>query len=672
MVRRRFATHLAALHLLLFCAWSSADTPLVIAELDARRTAAEADADQASAEHELAAWKLTQLLDLRSRGYASWQEVAEQEVSAKSAVAAAQAATQYHEAVLEWQARLTHSNSQRALGESECVWLYMPGSARLVASIPTDIATRALSKRHLENLRSESQSIAEIDLSALEASVKKAQREIDYRRTEDNAELLNGAVLSLRLAAAKVESAKARKAEAAIITRRMALISASLDKGQAESEEPSPAIAQLGTPFVDATSDADLDRLAVAMATDNFAANKQIAWLQLQRDVVSDKIDSLKKLSDHLGGDQRELEEANKKKTDLEQQIVHAQDLLKLRKQIASEHPRTSNASTTESVESAELSPLDLARYADANVVRHFLELKQLKLKRESKLAAVQAQRGYLVERCRRVELIPEDARPPKELGDLRRKVQGAEIQLAIVEADLALLDHEQQRFCRQVESQRGDQYQLVQTDHGRFIGRDQFEVGASLIATVGFVGAQGVSPKLPTIYPYIESPTIIQCMTDDLVQGLDPAIQIDAGPADELHQDDSDQDDASQGETHLTSFGWRLTTDGFAFSPNRFCYRPFSLRAEYLQYRWAASHHWRSVRLYRRRSFSSYEPYSYNFWWHSPSWYRVYRPARLDSCGGDYWNRSAYPSWSRIYSRPLSNYQGLRYSSGLGCGCFD
>jgi hypothetical protein len=645
----------------------------VIAELDVKRATAEADAAQANAKNELAAWKLTQLETLQSRGYASWQEVAEQEVSAKSAAATAQASARYHQAVLEWQARLAESNLQPTLRESESVRLFMPSSARLVAWIPTDVATHALSERHLENLRIEYQSVANVDLPALEASVKTAEREVAYRRTENDADLLKGAVLRLRLAKAECETARTRKEEAAIIARRMALMSESLDESQAEPEEPSPAIAQIGTRFVDATSDAELDQLAVAMATDNLAANEQLAWLKLQRDAVSDKIASLEEISSHFARDERELDDAKKKKTDLEVQIRHAQDVLKLRQQIASNYDRTSKTSATENIDSAESTPLDVAWCLDANVVRHLLELQHLKLQREARLAGAKAQHDYLVERCRRVELIPEDARPSKELGDLRRKVQGAQQQLAIVEADLVLLDREQKRFCRQVQSQRDDQYQLVQADHGQFISRDQFEVGAGLIAVVGFVGPMGLSAKLPTMCPYIESSTILQCMTELSVQALDPTLQIDGQPGIGFNDDDSRQGGDSLGETHLTSFGWRLATNGFVFPSDRFCYRPFSFRQEYFNHRWASYHCWRSVSMNRHRSFGSYEPYSFGFCWQSPLWSRVYCPTIPYS---SYPYPAVYSNRSRIYSpvyaRPLSAYRGFRFSSGLGCRCFD
>jgi hypothetical protein len=673
MVHRLIAIHLAALHVIVCCSWSSAATSLVIAELEAKRAIAEADAAQANAEKELAAWKLSQSKALRSRGHASWQDVAEQEVSAKSATASAQASAQYHQAVLEWQARLAKSNLQPTLKESESVKLYMPRSARLVAWIPTEVATHDLSERHLKNLRMEYQSVANIDLSSLEASTKSAEREVAYRRTENDADLMRGAILRLRLAKAEYESARTRKEKAAIIARRMALISESLEKSQADTEE-SPAISQLGTRFVDATSDGELTRLTVAMATDNRSVNKKLAWLKLQRDAVSDKIESLEDLSNHFGADDRELGDAKKKKTDLELQIRHAQDVLKLRQQIASDYERTSKTRPTESIESAESTPLDVAWFADADIVRHLLELQQLKLQREAKLAAATAQHDYLVERLRRVERIPEDSRPPKELDDLRHKVQAAQQQLAIADGDLVLLDREQQRFCRQVESQRGDQYQLVQADHGEFISREQFEIGARLIAAVGFVGQGGLSPKLPTMCPYIESPTVLRCMSQLRVQALDTTTQIDGRAGFELGHDDPQQSGELIGETHLTSYGLRWGECDFTFSSDRFCYRPFSLRRVHLDHRWAPYDCWRSTSVYQCRSFGNYEPYSFGFCGQSIFWHPVYCPTRLYPCRRSY--QTAYPTWGNIYSpayaSPLSAYRGFRYSSGLGCCCFD
>ena len=124
-------------------------------------------------------WKrgrTAQLKELQSRGHASWQEVAKQEVAAKSAAAVAQAAEQYHQDVLGWQARVAQLNLPQTLIESEAVKLYLPHSSRLVAWIPTEVATSELSKRHLEKLQTEYQSASNINLASLESATATAQR----------------------------------------------------------------------------------------------------------------------------------------------------------------------------------------------------------------------------------------------------------------------------------------------------------------------------------------------------------------------------------------------------------------------------------------------------------------------------------------------------------------
>lgn len=665
MVRRLVATQLVALHLVLVCSWSSADSPLVSDELQVKRATAQADAQQAAAAHELAEWKLSQLLKMQSLGYASWQEIAEQKITVKSTAATAEAAAAYSQAVIDWQASTAQSDSQSQLDDCEFIHLYMPGSPRLVAAIPSDVANADVCERHLEQLRKDAESIAQIDLAALESAVAKAEREVAFRRGEDNADLLQGALLRLRLAEATLASSQARKAEGEILARRIAMVDADRDEPASELRKPSPAVAEIGTQFTDATNSHRLQQLAVAMASDSLAASKQLAWLELQRDIVAERIESISQLQNRLSSDEQQLEQAQQKKSDLEQQIAHAQDLLKLREQIAGNYQAAVTSPAEEEGEPATSNPLELASLADANVVRHFLYLRELKLEREAKLASAQAQHDYLIERRGRVQQIPKDARPPKELADLDHKIQTAELQMEILRADLALLQQEQQRYCRQVKSQRSGQYQLVQLDRGLFIGREQFEVAASLIAAVGLVGNAELTPATPKMFPYVESSTVLQCMMGGGVQPIGPI-----KPA--------DQPEDSEGETQLTSFGWRLTTDGFAFSPDRFCYRPFSLRQEYLHYRWAATHQWRGDRLSWRRSFSAWEPYHYTYWWHSPQWYRVYRPARLGDCLGDRWTRAPYPSWSRIYapaySRVLDGYRGYGYGypSRFGCGCFD
>ncbi len=256
MACRLITIPFAALQVALFCSTNFAATPLVVAELDAKREIAEADTARADAEHDLAVWQLTQLQALHSRGHASWQEVAQQEVTAKSLAAAAQASQQYLETVLKWQARLAKPDVRHSPQESECIQLYLPRSARLVASISIEVASPELSKRHLENLREEHQALSEIELSPLETAITKAKTAVDvYGRSTKDADRLSRAKIRLRFANAAYENARARKESATIIARRMALIRNSLDEQRSTRDEPSPTLREwvLGSSMVQVT-----------------------------------------------------------------------------------------------------------------------------------------------------------------------------------------------------------------------------------------------------------------------------------------------------------------------------------------------------------------------------------------------------------------------------------
>ena len=68
----------------------------------------------------------------------------------------------------------------------------------------------------------------------------------------------------------------------------------------------------------------------------------------------------------------------------------------------------------------------------------------------------------------KRIARIPQRLRAPKELDHIRHKVRGAQLQLEVVGSQIAALEQEQKRFERQLRSQRGERYQLVQVDNGQ------------------------------------------------------------------------------------------------------------------------------------------------------------------------------------------------------------
>jgi hypothetical protein len=487
-----------------------------------------------------------------------------------------------------------------------------------------------------------------------------------YGDSNKDANLLDQAKIRVRLADADFASAKARKESAAIIEMRMALIGKSLDKYQSNHGEPSPALARVGTRFVDATSDRELARLVGAMSIDESTASERIAWLKHQYEAALDRIDALQELAEYSHADPNELEQSKQLKSDLELKIGRAQELLAVKQQIAGDFQRKSELLPTNNVRQAESLALDNAWFAGANEARHCLQLQQLKLETAASLTAIKAERDYLVERLKRVERIDEQARPPKELEHSRHKVQGVEQQLAMVDRDLALLNSEQQRFYHQVKSQQGQQYRLVQADQGKFFSREQFEVAAGLIAVVGFVGEGELFHEMPSLYPYIESTTVFDCMSQLSIQAAGATEEFDSllswRPGNDLLR----QGAQSSWNTR-TSSGLRLATDGFSYAKDLFCYRPYEFWQVRGDQRWAAYDYFRPAATRGFRSFDPYDRYPFGSCGRSIFAYRVGSPTRASfPYRNSYLYRTAFPTRSILYSYPYAR------PSVLAGSCFD
>jgi hypothetical protein len=383
------------------------------------------------------------------------------------------------------------------------------------------------------------------------------------------------------------------------------------------------------------------------MARDETIASEQIAWLKHRRDAVLDRIDALQELSEYHRGDQAELDRGKTEETELQLQIGQAQEVFKVQQQIASEYEIALKPPSTSIVEQAKSMALDDDVWpADANAVRHWLELEQLMLRTAASFAAMEAQRDYLFERLNRVQRIPEKARPPKELDHLRDQVQGAEQQLKMIDRQLMLLRCEQDRFGYQLESQRGDPFQLVQVGNGTFLRREQFEVGEALIAAVGFVGLSGIFPRTSIRYPYIESTIMLDCMATLSIRSPEPASQIHNLCA-------------SSG-----GYGLRLATDGITYPQDRFCYVPYGLWPVHRDCGWAPCDYLHPA---SRRGFRSFDWLDReatglsrlnSFYWRSRCPTFPYR--------NSYLFQTAFPSRSLLYSNPnvlpVSAYKGFRH----------
>jgi hypothetical protein len=670
MLGRFVAIPAAALHIIVCCSASFAATPLVIAEIEAKRTMAQADAARADAEHDLAAWKLGQLETLRRLGHASWQEVAEQQVTVNSAKASAQASERFLKAVLEWQTRLEKLGPGHTPEDSECVQLYLPRSARLVAWIPADVANPELLNRHLENLHLQHESLLEIDLSSPETAIKTAQHAVqNTSHSAHNTHLRSQAEIRLRLAKAEYDSARARKKYAGIIARRVALIQASLDQ-RSQTDEPSFALTRVGTRLVDATSDRELAGLVTAMAMDDALASKQIAWLKGQHEAVVAQIDALQALEKYSSAVHDELDQVKQRKTDLDVEIERAQIGLRVHQQIADDYERTFELPPSGNVRQEKPTTLDDAWLADASTVRHSLQMTQLKLQATASRAATEAHCHYLVERLKRVEQIPEQARSPKELDHLRHRVKRFQQRLAIADCELELFHEEQQRLAMQLRSQQGPQYQLVQVGSGGIIRRQQFELQAALIATVGYVGDAGCVCIQPAMYPYFESTTLLDCMSYLNVQPnfttRESISRVGWEPTDGLL--------GRSATASRSAYGLRLATDGITYPSDLFCYWPDRFQPFPLDVRWATRASLCNSSACGFRTFDPYVRYPFAPSGQSIFSFRVGSPTRSSfPYRTNYLYRTAFPTRSHLYSSPAAGASpSFRYTPGLGESCFD
>lgn len=282
-------------------------------------------------------------------------------------------------------------------------------------------------------------------------------------------------------------------------------------------------------------------------------------------------------------------------------------------------------------------------------------------------LAAIKAERDYLVERLKRVEQIDEQARPPKELDHLCHKVQGVEQQIVVVDRELALLDSEQQRFYHQVKSQQGGQYQLVLAGHGGFISRAQFEVGAGLIAVIGFVGQGELFPERPSMYPYIESTTVLDCMSQLSIQALGARTELGSPSGWRSGYHFLRRNAQSSWDTPRTMSGLRLATVGISYAKDLFCYRPYGLWQVRPDRRWAPFNYSQPASTCGFQSFDPYDSYPFGSCGRSIFSYRVGGPTRSSfPYRSSYLYRTAFPTRSNLYSYPYAR------PSVLAGSCFD
>lgn len=611
---------------------SFAAVPLVTAERASNEAICHADFERTAAEMELAQWKLTQLEALQCRGHASWQEVAEQLVTVRAATARASAAKRLLQFLSE---SLACSNDPSSTPvDTESIPLYLPGSARLVGWIPAERASHQLVTRQLEDLTATHKSLLNIDFSPYVISIEKTERSLEaYSRSPSDAHHLRRAKIQLRLAKAEYELVQARKVSAAIVARRIKLLRTSLAK--LESSEPDLSIAQVGTTFVDCTSDRELAELVITMANEETTAIRHLEWLEQRRQAATSRIAKLEELSKYPAADARELEQARADTAAIDGLIRNAATQIQMYKHVAGAY--TARSLPVAEDKRQENSAIATDWRGDAAIVRHMLQLQQIRLQTTTEAEIVEAHHSYLRERMTRLERIEPTPRLTNELDDLRQNIKTTELRSKILLGQSALLEREKQRFLCQVRSQFGENFQLVQAADGEFLDRDELSAGAAAIAVVGIVGDYSrVFPKSSAAHAYLESTTILGCVASLTMHSHSLAAGVGRLATREPTYASLRANRQSSLWKTPASGGLRSATDGITYPIDLFCYSPHELWKLYPGYSVSTRDYLRSVSSFRTRipSYSSEYAFGIRRLDVSPARYR----RRANSYGGPWY----------------------------------
>ncbi len=505
-----YAATLVTTYLLSHAAALCAEKPLVVEELEVARNIAAAELQQALAEQALADWRLAQFEELRSKRHASWQELAEQEVATQAAQARTQAAEQFLRLVLEEQARLEAIGPFDSALDTECIRLFVPGSSRLAAWLPVEVASSELCRRHIEHLRSELEEVKAVEQSALLADIKTAEQAVaaGLRFAPDSVSTKRDKY-QLQLAEAKYDLAQARQNRARVITRRIEL---STEAQERHSDDTSSlALAEFGTRFVDMTVDRDLARLAQEMVSDHRLATIELDRLQHELQAILDRAAALETLSQvHNWTDTSELIRTRQQQAELAQELEELQEILAWSQQLANEYGPINEIDLGHDAGHTASSACGHEPAHDASMLRHSLELAYLRLYAAADRASVDAEKRYWLERLERVAGMSLESRHPEELERLNRTVEAVRLKLEFAEQKMLQLEREQQRVALQFDAQQREAYQLIQLADGQFITRQEMERSAALIAMLGVVGHAAPLPSRPSMLAYIESPNLL------------------------------------------------------------------------------------------------------------------------------------------------------------------
>lgn len=502
----------------------ASESNAIQAELASVEAICSAQANKTLAESQLAQWKLAQLQELRERGHATWQELAEQRQHAASLDAIYRASNDHKTFVAKLRVTLLDrgaSADQRSETE-ESILLMAPGSMRLIGWLPVSSATRKTLQRQAQLLRADIAAATNLDRKNLDrtsldekllAATKRVQRFQNQLPSASSpqrvAARLSRAQIQVNLAKANKELAVAKHAMREILTDRMAMIEKEL-ANRGDQEEGSVAV--VGTPFVTSANSAKLDTLTEQVAQRDAADQSELRVLEQLAAIQAERVDSLQRLTKHATFQTNELKKEQSALAVLESAIQEQLDVSCERRKLAAS---LGNASDLAKSDAQRAFPAlsEVANLKNAAAIRHIVQLHQECVSLEAAKVASSAKYDFVKERLARVAKMQADresnqAKRERALAELRVELAAAEVNA--IESKQTTLNLEAQRFLAQREAQQSTTYELVQA-HDRFVSRADIELQEVILSAIGFVGEQA-----PQANGYLESSAVAELLGED------------------------------------------------------------------------------------------------------------------------------------------------------------
>jgi len=544
---------------------------LSLMELQANQAISEAEVAKASAEHQLAEWKLQQLSRLKDRGHATWQELATQKTKAKSLWAGLEAAIGHRDFLLKIAA--IQKQDAQTDADTESIPLFVPGSTRLVGWVDAEQANSEILQRQLKNLRRELASAEAIDLDVLKQKAAAAKLRTQgantkhhlHERTVSNAALVN----------AELQLAVAHKSLADVLRRRIAIVEDSLVKrtGKSKANQTKEGLlATIGTSFISSQANDRLATFTHNVASVERKADQPVSVLKQLIAIQEDRVQSLEQLSVHRSASKAELQQAKSQLADLLVAMDSQQSISTLSQQLATSVEQAETVSSTND-KPFHLDSSDAQILADPSVVRHLMVLHRRQTSLEASKKSAGAKIGFLQKRFSLLKAIPSQHRAPRELKLAEQKLELAKGQIAMIDQSLNFANHEAVRVVEQFKAQRTSGYEFVQGEDDLFVPRSKFVKAEAFLATFSIVGSEQSQ-----YCNYIESPAVFSLISSLSIEPQASATQRTA----DIVSGDLVSRLGSKSKTRSI----QLATDGITYPSDLFNYMPSDLWQVYPGYR--------------------------------------------------------------------------------------